>query len=96
MFAHPHDPYEEDGVADEEEADGKVVEQGLRKPRLEQRIENEAREGKSLKWQLGVSHKDRPAGNRRGIFSLGNLFVFHFGLNPTLRFGILATSRFFR
>ena len=36
MFAHPHDPYEEDGVADEEEADGKVVEQGLREPRLEE------------------------------------------------------------
>ena len=35
-MTHPHDPYEEDGVADEEEADGEVVEQGLRQPRLEE------------------------------------------------------------
>ena len=36
LFAHPHDPNEEDGVAEEEETDGKVVEQGLREPRLEE------------------------------------------------------------
>ena len=36
LFAHPHDPNEEDGVAEGEETDGKVVEQGLREPRLEE------------------------------------------------------------
>ena len=46
MFSHPHDPYEEDGVADEEEADGKVVEQGLREPRLEEERASEL--GESL------------------------------------------------
>ena len=46
LFAHPHDPYEEDGVADEEEADGKVVEQGLREPRLEE--ERASQLGESL------------------------------------------------
>ena len=45
-LTHPHDPYEEDGVADEEEADGEVVEQGLRKPRLEEERASEL--GESL------------------------------------------------
>ena len=33
---HPHDPDEEGGVADEQEADGEVVEQGLWQPGLEE------------------------------------------------------------
>ena len=52
MFAHPHDPYEEDGVADEEEADGKVVEQGLRQPGLEEERASEL--GQSLCPRLVV------------------------------------------
>ena len=35
-MTHPHDPYEEGGVAYEEEADGQVVEQSLGKPGLKQ------------------------------------------------------------
>ena len=35
-LTHPHDPYEEGCVANEQEADGEVVEQGLWKPRLEE------------------------------------------------------------
>ena len=52
MFSHPHDPYEEDGVADKEEADGKVVEQGLRQPRLEEERASEL--GESLCPRLVV------------------------------------------